>query len=181
MRHAPSRERQNETRQECPPAQPEAAPRGTSAGDWWFARCSAPALKSRNQGSVSTGDRDSERPSAKSRFDNWSGKVTFGQPQSSSLMPYLASARRFHVTHISVTFARWLNMATHGSLSCSKSGHRVAMNNIRRWTTALAVGLLLSSVSGHSYSVLTHEQVVDLLWKDQITPLLLRRFPDTSA
>jgi len=55
------------------------------------------------------------------------------------------------------------------------------MNNIRRWTTALAVGLLLSSVSGHSYSVLTHEQVVDLLWKDQITPLLLRRFPDTSA
>jgi len=30
------------------------------------------------------------------------------------------------------------------------------------------------------YSVLTHEQVVDLLWKDAIQPLLLKRFPNTS-
>ena len=45
---------------------------------------------------------------------------------------------------------------------------------------ALIVGLLLSSVQGYGYSVLTHEQVVDLLWKDQIAPLLLKRFPHTS-
>ena len=31
-----------------------------------------------------------------------------------------------------------------------------------------------------AYSVLTHEQVVDLLWKDQIQPLLTKRFPDAS-
>ncbi len=31
-----------------------------------------------------------------------------------------------------------------------------------------------------AYSVLTHEQVVDLLWKDQIQPLLAKRFPDAS-
>ena len=31
-----------------------------------------------------------------------------------------------------------------------------------------------------SYSVLTHEQVVDLLWKDQIQPLLLKRFPGAT-
>jgi len=30
------------------------------------------------------------------------------------------------------------------------------------------------------YSVLTHEQVVDLMWKDQIQPLLLKRFPGAS-
>jgi Zinc dependent phospholipase C len=30
------------------------------------------------------------------------------------------------------------------------------------------------------YSVLTHEQVVDLMWKDQIQPLLLKRFPATT-
>ena len=30
------------------------------------------------------------------------------------------------------------------------------------------------------YSVLTHEQIVDLLWKDQIQPLLLRRFPNAT-
>jgi hypothetical protein len=29
--------------------------------------------------------------------------------------------------------------------------------------------------------VLTHEEVVDLLWKDEITPLLSKRFPDATA
>jgi hypothetical protein len=33
---------------------------------------------------------------------------------------------------------------------------------------------------GASYSVLTHEQIVDLLWKDQIQPLLLQRFPGST-
>ncbi len=32
-----------------------------------------------------------------------------------------------------------------------------------------------------AYSVLTHEQVVDLLWKDDIVPLLIQRFPAATA
>ena len=36
------------------------------------------------------------------------------------------------------------------------------------------------SVFGFAYSVLTHEQVVDLLWKDQIQPLLQKRFPSAT-
>jgi len=32
-------------------------------------------------------------------------------------------------------------------------------------------------VFSNGYSVLTHEQIVDLLWTDQIQPLLLKRFP----
>jgi len=31
-----------------------------------------------------------------------------------------------------------------------------------------------------AYSVLTHEEVVDLLWKDNIQPLLLKRFPNAT-
>jgi Zinc dependent phospholipase C len=31
-----------------------------------------------------------------------------------------------------------------------------------------------------AYSLLTHEQVVDIAWKDQIVPLLVGRFPDAS-
>lgn len=31
-----------------------------------------------------------------------------------------------------------------------------------------------------SYSVLTHEEIVDVLWKDQIRPLLLKRFPQAT-
>jgi hypothetical protein len=30
------------------------------------------------------------------------------------------------------------------------------------------------------YSVLTHEAIVDTVWKDNITPLLLKRFPDST-
>jgi hypothetical protein len=30
------------------------------------------------------------------------------------------------------------------------------------------------------YSVLTHEEIIDLLWTDQIQPLLLKRFPGTT-
>jgi hypothetical protein len=39
---------------------------------------------------------------------------------------------------------------------------------------------VLSPQFSHSYSVLTHEQIVDLLWKDQIQPLLLNRFPQST-
>ena len=38
----------------------------------------------------------------------------------------------------------------------------------------------LTQVCG-AYSVLTHEEVVDLLWKDDIQPLLIKRFPAASA
>jgi hypothetical protein len=36
---------------------------------------------------------------------------------------------------------------------------------------------LLCSPASFGYSVLTHEEIVDLLWSDQILPLLLTRFP----
>jgi len=54
------------------------------------------------------------------------------------------------------------------------------MKLFRCWSAALMVVLLLNSAPGYSYSVLTHEQVVDLLWNDQIGPLLLQRFPNSS-
>lgn len=42
------------------------------------------------------------------------------------------------------------------------------------------VVMLLTQVS-RAYSVLTHEQVVDLLWEDRIQPMLKARFPDMTA
>ncbi len=54
---------------------------------------------------------------------------------------------------------------------------------IRRAAGAIALSLLLicgvSQVSS-GYSVLTHEEIVDLLWTDQIKPLLLQKYPGTS-
>src|SRR5450631_851033 len=47
--------------------------------------------------------------------------------------------------------------------------------------TIIGLGLLLglTQLCG-AYSVLTHEEVVDLLWKDDIQPLLTKRFPTAS-
>jgi len=37
--------------------------------------------------------------------------------------------------------------------------------------------LLLCSIVSRAYSVLTHEEIVDLVWTTEISPLLLKRFP----
>ncbi len=47
-------------------------------------------------------------------------------------------------------------------------------------TIAILTFLLFCSPLGNSYSVLTHEEIVDLLWKQKIQPLLLKRFPDAT-
>jgi hypothetical protein len=46
-------------------------------------------------------------------------------------------------------------------------------------TRMLLVVCMLFSVArpGWAYSLLTHEELVDILWQDQIEPLLLKRFP----
>jgi hypothetical protein len=48
-----------------------------------------------------------------------------------------------------------------------------------RVAQCLVVICLLSGV-GNSYSVLTHEEVIDLLWNKQLRPMLLLRFPGAS-
>jgi len=40
--------------------------------------------------------------------------------------------------------------------------------------------LLFRSESSPAYSVLTHEQIVDLLWKAQLRPMLVARFPNAT-
>jgi len=56
----------------------------------------------------------------------------------------------------------------------------------RRATRPLRAALLLflflfATHLCPAYSVLTHEEIVDLLWKDQIVPLLKKRYPDATA
>ena len=45
---------------------------------------------------------------------------------------------------------------------------------------ALLLVVLMCSGGSFAYSVLTHEEIVDLLWADEIRPLLLRRYPGLS-
>ena len=44
---------------------------------------------------------------------------------------------------------------------------------------AVVVILLMCGAATFAYSVLTHEEIVDLLWTDEIRPLLLKRYPGT--
>jgi len=48
-----------------------------------------------------------------------------------------------------------------------------------RVVAVFLVMLLCTNVS-FAYSVLTHEQIVDLLWTDELRPLLLKRFPELT-
>lgn len=45
------------------------------------------------------------------------------------------------------------------------------------WAVSILFLVLMSCSRSSAYSVLTHEEIVDLLWTDQIQPLLLKRFP----
>src|SRR5262247_2549921 len=50
-----------------------------------------------------------------------------------------------------------------------------------RYLVASLVILSLLQPNLYSYSVLTHEAIMDSVWKDSIEPLLLQRFPRASA
>jgi Zinc dependent phospholipase C len=56
----------------------------------------------------------------------------------------------------------------------------------RRWrrlclcTLVLLLVLLLFSGNSSAYSILTHEEIVDLVWTSELRPLLLQRFPSLS-
>ena len=45
---------------------------------------------------------------------------------------------------------------------------------------AIVAILLMCGAASFAYSVLTHEEIVDLLWTDEIQPLLLKRYPGVS-
>jgi len=47
-------------------------------------------------------------------------------------------------------------------------------------TAPLLFMVLVCSAGLSAYSVLTHEEIVDLLWTDEIRPLLLKRYPELT-
>jgi Zinc dependent phospholipase C len=52
---------------------------------------------------------------------------------------------------------------------------------MKAWPLTAALMLVFAvSLPLRGYSVLTHEQVIDLSWKDQLRPMLLQRFPNAT-
>jgi hypothetical protein len=48
-----------------------------------------------------------------------------------------------------------------------------------RWIVSLVFALACAGLA-HGYSVLTHEEIIDMAWNDDIRPLLLKRFPNLT-
>jgi hypothetical protein len=44
----------------------------------------------------------------------------------------------------------------------------------------LLMAITLTCANANAYSVLTHEELIDLAWNDSIRPLLLARFPGAT-
>ena len=63
----------------------------------------------------------------------------------------------------------------HSSISEGANGDSWRQFAMRVGTVLLIV--LMSCSSSSAYSVLTHEEIVDLVWTDKIRPLLLQRYP----
>src|SRR6187397_988509 len=51
---------------------------------------------------------------------------------------------------------------------------------MERLLAILLLGAICLPIPSRAYSILTHEQVIDILWEDEITPLLLKRFPGAT-
>ena len=54
------------------------------------------------------------------------------------------------------------------------------MKRARTWTIVFLIAFTLSRTNSAAYSVLTHEELIDLAWNDFIRPLLLARFPGAT-
>jgi hypothetical protein len=54
--------------------------------------------------------------------------------------------------------------------------HRSTLRFFPRFT-ALALAFALTTPQADAYSVLTHEQIVDVVWLDNLRPMILHRFP----
>jgi hypothetical protein len=57
------------------------------------------------------------------------------------------------------------------------------MLRLRRTVASFLCGAMLLTLSGppaFAYSVLTHEQIIDLAWEPQLKPLLLAKYPNTT-
>src|SRR5882762_11686832 len=56
----------------------------------------------------------------------------------------------------------------------------MAVSWVRSLVILVIAIVLVGTQTAPAYSVLTHEQVVDLLWKDRIEPMLRKRFPQAT-
>ncbi len=66
-----------------------------------------------------------------------------------------------------------------GPISAGAMSRNWRLLSIR--TLAVVLVALMCHGASSAYSVLTHEEIVDLLWSDEIQPLILKRFPGLSA
>jgi len=61
-----------------------------------------------------------------------------------------------------------------------RRAHLTYLRGLPSKALTLALFLLLFCKPGHAYSFQSHEQIIDLAWKQSIRPLLLKRYPSLT-
>lgn len=69
---------------------------------------------------------------------------------------------------------------SYSKLMLASKFHRRIARTLRNLLVCVAIFLLLLPQQSQAYSVLSHEEVVDLAWRNHIVPLLLARYPETT-
>ena len=74
-----------------------------------------------------------------------------------------------------VAWPTWLKRAVSSRGAIAQSWRLLSIRAV-----GLLLVVLICNGGSSAYSVLTHEEIVDLLWTDEIQPLLLQRYPGLS-
>ena len=75
-----------------------------------------------------------------------------------------------------------MSLNSENQINARPATHAV-LRGCGRWCiriVAILMATLLCTSSSFAYSVLTHEEIVDLVWTNELRPLLLQRFPDLT-
>ena len=64
--------------------------------------------------------------------------------------------------------------------SCTPHCRSRLSPTIRFFSACVLLLLFIAPAPADAYSVLSHEEIVDLAWKDNMVPVLMRRFPGTT-
>jgi hypothetical protein len=76
-------------------------------------------------------------------------------------------------SHTSMLSTRWTSPRN----TSPAFGSRIRWRLLSTRVVALLLMIVLCNGPSFAYSVLTHEEIIDLLWADEIRPLLLKKYP----
>lgn len=58
---------------------------------------------------------------------------------------------------------------------------QISISAMIKYPLIILLAILSNTIKSNAYSLLTHEAIIDVSWKKSIEPLLLQKYPGSSA